>query len=141
MTNATENILGDFRLQTTLNVATDRERIVSLLSANYNSGAFSGIELIISPDGPVKVRYDFQDYAGTWTKGSDAFLISLPKPLQFYDPSWEADVVIYSIALRQMTGGVAAWPGDHDHVRRDGRQQWQTQHVHANQSGVRPCVG
>lgn len=107
VTNATENILGDFRLQTTLNLATDRERVVSLLSANYNSGAFSGTELIISPDGPVKVRYDFQDYAGTWTKGSDAFLISLPKPLQFYDPSWEADVVIYAIALRQMTGGPA----------------------------------
>lgn len=105
VTRATENILADFRLQSTLNLATDRERIVSLLSANYNSGAFAGTELMMSPDGQAKLRLQTQTYGATWTKGSDHLLLTMASPIPSFDWDWQADTFIDSIALRQVTGG------------------------------------
>jgi len=105
VTNAIEDIVGDFRAQTTLNLATDRERILSLLPANYNVGAFSGTELIIRPDGLAKLRFQSQTYAATWTKGSDTLLLTVPSPILSFDSTSQADTLIDSIALRQVTGG------------------------------------
>jgi hypothetical protein len=102
---ATRQVLEDFRHQTVLNVATDRERIVSLLPANYNVGAFAGTELIISPDGLAKVRFESGTYPGAWSKGSDAFVITLASSIPYYDSPEQAEATINTLSLRQIAGG------------------------------------
>lgn len=101
------NTLEDFRLQTVLNLATDRERILSLTPAPYNAGAADGSELIISPNGQARFRFQTQTYAGTWSKGSDSFVVTLTNPFLYYDPDWQGQLesTITSISFRQLTGG------------------------------------
>lgn len=104
---AMQSIIQEFGPQTALNVATDRERIVTLVAANTNSSAFAGTELIISPDGQAKLRVESQTYPATWRKDSDSFVVTPAAPVPFYDPGWQNLYVttVRSYTLRQMTGG------------------------------------